>query len=246
MRELELGQPIDFGASGVAKRLEAFSKISKFSGVHLLDVGCGNGAYTVAMAELFSHVEAVDIEPTRVEDLQVRIAAQRLDDRIRVQAMSAASLEFPSRSFDAVTAIEVLEHLPALDRSLEEMRRVMKDDGRLFVTVPNRLFPLETHSVSVLGKRFPGKRIPLLPYFPVLHSRWSEARSFTLRSLVSVVHSAGFRPIGHGHVMPPFDRWLAGGKYVKPITERLEATPARIFGVSLVLVCEKDEGTTRR
>ena len=238
-REPELGQPIDFNASGVSKRLDAFARLIRVSGEHLLDVGCGNGAYTLAMANSFERVDAIDVEPVRIAALSEEVAERGLQSTFSVHLMSAADLAFADGTFDVVTAIEVLEHLPDLPRSLAEVRRVMRDDGVLLVTVPNRLFPLETHSVVVAGRRFPGRRLPFLPYVPPLHARWSEARTFTTRTLAATMRAAGFAPSATTHVMPPFDRWSNGRRVLKPVTDRLEASPLAAFGVSIVMACRK-------
>lgn len=40
--------------------------------------------------------------------------------------------------------------------------------------------------------------------------------------------------------MPPFDRWDAGRRFVRPVTERLERSPAKALGVSVVGVFVKE------
>lgn len=231
---MELGQPIDLGASGVTKRLDAFRRHHTLGGKTLLDLGCGNGAYTEVLAKTFGHVEAVDVLETHVDAFRLRLRSLEVRDRVHVQCMSAESLNFPSASFDAVTCIEVLEHVTSVSDTLAEVRRVLRPGGVFLVTVPNRLFPIETHSVRVGRRRFPGKRLPGLPYIPPLHARVSEARTYTSWSLRRQLAGAGFCEVATDYVMPPFDRWTAGRKYLKPLSDRLEQTPFRVFGVSVV------------
>src|SRR5277367_2485686 len=62
--------------------------------------------------------------------------AYQVDGRYGVAAAGEA-LPFPAAVFDLVICHHVLEHVAALDGVLAEVRRVLKDDGRMYVSVPN-------------------------------------------------------------------------------------------------------------
>lgn len=81
-RALSLGHPISFGAAGaIEKRVGAFRRHWPLEGERLLDVGCGNGAYTVAMAEAFAEVHGIEIESERLEEFRAYLAGSPLKDR---------------------------------------------------------------------------------------------------------------------------------------------------------------------
>jgi ubiquinone/menaquinone biosynthesis C-methylase UbiE len=229
-----LGKPIELGASGVEKRLAAFRRHWPLHGDRLLDVGCGNGAYTEAMAPAFARVDAVDVEPGRIQEFRGRLAGSSLAGRIHVHEMAAEGLDFPDGTFDVVTAIEVLEHVRSLEATLAEVRRVLRPSGAFLVTCPNRLFPVETHMVRALGREFPGRYLPFLPYAPRLHARMADARTFTARSLRALAVRHGLQVVAIDHVMPPFDGWRGGRRWVRPVTDRLERSRLGVFGVSVV------------
>lgn len=234
-RALSLGHPISFGAAGaIEKRVGAFRRHWPLEGERLLDVGCGNGAYTVAMAEAFAEVHGIEIESERLEEFRAYLAGSPLKGKVHAHEMSAEQLEFDDGTFDVVTAIEVIEHIIDLPCALREMRRVLKADGALLVTCPNRLFPFETHSVLVRDREYSSKYIPLLPYLPPLHRRISTARNFSVRELNAIMTAEGFRKVAIDYIMPPFDRLAVARQVVKPITERLERSRLKIFGVSIV------------
>lgn len=96
----------------------------------ILDLGCGTGATALAFAPDTTTVFSADVDLTRFR------AQKRPTDP--VVKMSAQNLGFKSASFEAVILQDVLEHLPEPAWALTEIRRVLKPDGRLYLTTPNR------------------------------------------------------------------------------------------------------------
>jgi len=238
-RELGLGnQSSAFGAGGVQKRLRALSGLTELTGERLLDIGCADGTYTLRLAEGFDTVDAVDIEPERLASFTATLSTHPLAERITVARMSAEQLDFPNASFDAVTAIEVLEHVGDLDRTIQEVGRVLAPGGRFLITSPNRYFPFETHGFEFRGRRRTPASGPFLPWVPPLHARIADARVFTVRRLSAQVRRHGFRREGFDYIMPPFDRSKVGRK-IKPVLDRVERSPLKFFGMALILVFRK-------
>jgi SAM-dependent methyltransferase len=240
-----LGQPITFGASGVAKRIAAFERLAPIGGTRLLDVGCGNGAYTIELAPAFRRVDAIDVEPDRLREFADHLVHGKPRVTVEIHRMSAEAIHFDDRSFDAVTAIEVLEHIADLPAAMSEIARVTMPGGLLYVSAPNRLFPFETHTIVLPGEReVAGRILPLLPYVGPLHRRISRARNFTAGELVTMARSVGFATVGIDHVMPPFDHWRFGRRWIKPVTERVERSPLGRLGVSIIAVFRRDSSVT--
>lgn len=228
------------GVRGVSKRLNALASLTPLSGGRLLDVGCADGSYTLVMAEHFETVDAIDIEPARLDDLRAKLEQRGgAATPVTVAQMSADDLQFPDGCFDVVTAIEVLEHVADLDRTLQEVHRVLAPGGRFLVTSPNRWFPFETHGPVVAGARRPTWAFPFLPWIPPLHRRWSDARAFTVTGLARQAQQHQLPVTGKTYIMPPFDRSRVGRK-IRPLTEAVERSRLNFFGMALVMVFTKD------
>ncbi|MDQ6838980.1 MAG: class I SAM-dependent methyltransferase [Actinomycetota bacterium] len=237
-RPLALGCPVAYGVSAVGRRLDAFARHWPLTGERLLDVGCGNGAYTTAMAPGFTEVHGIDVEPRRVEEFRTQVVR---DPRFHLEVGSAEDLSQPDDHFDVVTAIEVIEHVVHLDQAIAEIHRVLRPGGAFLVSCPNRLFPLETHTVRLgPGREYPARVFPFLPYVKPLHRRLSTARNFTRRDLTVLAAAHRFRVVGWDWVMPPLDNWRPGRRLLRPFLDRVERSPLRIFGVSIIAVLVKD------
>jgi SAM-dependent methyltransferase len=95
----------------------------------LLDVGCGNGSYLLAMRRLGWHVEG--IEP------DAEAAKFAVAEGLPVRVAPLESCELAPASYDAVTLHHVIEHLADPWRALVQLRRALKPGGVLVVVVPN-------------------------------------------------------------------------------------------------------------
>jgi len=98
----------------------------------LLDVGCGAGFLLDAAREWGWAVQGVELSPFAAE------RAQR-DLGLPVVQGELAEAQFPEGHFDIVVMRELLEHVPDPLALLKEARRVLREDGVLFVQVPNDL-----------------------------------------------------------------------------------------------------------
>ncbi len=127
------------------------------SGLTVLEVGCSFGHITEYLAEqpevaalytFDTDHDFVAIARAKAEEMRlrkVREVAQFTDDETR-------RLPYADGFFDLVVASGVIEHLPARNRraQVDEYYRVLAPGGYIvIVDTPNRLFPLETHSVGL-------------------------------------------------------------------------------------------------
>lgn len=235
---LGLGKSSAFGERGIRKRLDVLAQRTELSGDRLLDIGCGDGVYTIRLADGFSRVDAIDIQADRLALFAERLNGDPAARRITVSEMSVTKLDYPDSTFDLVTSIEVLEHIQELDRALEEIHRVLKPGGRFAFTTPNRWFPFETHGVIYRDRRYSPARAPFVTWVGPLHRRLADARVFTAAELHQRLNVAGFQARSIDYIMPPFDRSPVG-QLIRPVTDLAERTPLRRFGMALIVTAEK-------
>jgi ubiquinone/menaquinone biosynthesis C-methylase UbiE len=106
-------------------------------GMHVLDLGCGVGTFTVEMARMVGPtgvVHAVDIQRAMLNRVEERAAAEELHARLRFHHSSAYELPLPDASIDLAVLIAVLGEIPDPVRALREVRRVLRPGGRIAVS----------------------------------------------------------------------------------------------------------------
>lgn len=99
----------------------------------LLDIGCGNGEYTIAMCYHYgaSELYGIDIGAEAIE------VANRRGIKAIHHDLNNAPYPFDDDMFDLVFAGEIIEHLMSPDGLLEEIKRVLKPGGYCVISTPN-------------------------------------------------------------------------------------------------------------
>jgi SAM-dependent methyltransferase len=147
-------------------------------GERVLDIGCGEGAFTAALAAAGARPSGVEVaaEPLR----RARQRHPELDFR-----QYDGQLPFAAGEFDAAWAGEVLEHVLDGVALLDEVRRVLRPGGRLLLSTPDHPRRL------VLGLAL--RRAAFERHFD---PRSDHVRFFTARTLAVLLEEAGFTPTG--------------------------------------------------
>jgi ubiquinone/menaquinone biosynthesis C-methylase UbiE len=102
-------------------------------GMTVLEVGPGNGTYTVATARRVGEggkVVTVDIEPKMIERVRRRAEAEGVTN-IEARVADVYDLPFDDGTFDAVYMIAVIGEIPDPERAMKEFYRVLKPSGSL-------------------------------------------------------------------------------------------------------------------
>jgi len=114
--------------------LALLKKINPAIGSSILDVGCGTGILLQQLSNLDGdlQLQGIDIAPEMVTIAQAKL---RHESAV-IQQGSASQLPFGEEQFDYVTCATSFHHYPHPKLALQEMRRVLKKDGKLFLLDP--------------------------------------------------------------------------------------------------------------
>jgi SAM-dependent methyltransferase len=105
-------------------------------GREVLDVACGTGYGSALLARQARHVVGADISAETIEHARALYAAA---SNLEFREADCAALPFPDASFDAVVSFETIEHIEAQATFLDEVRRVLRPDGLLVLSSPNKI-----------------------------------------------------------------------------------------------------------
>ena len=102
-------------------------------GMRVLEVGPGNGTYTLAAARRIGpggELVTIDIEPKMIERVRRKIVAEGVTN-IDARVADVYDLPFEDDSFDLIYMITVINEIPDIPRALLEFHRVLKPSGML-------------------------------------------------------------------------------------------------------------------
>lgn len=106
-------------------------------GAKVVDVGCGGGLLSEALAASGADVTGIDLAPALLDVARLHLHESGLAVDYRETSVEALAAESAER-FDAVTCMEMLEHVPDPGAVVAACARLLKAGGRLFVSTLNR------------------------------------------------------------------------------------------------------------
>ena len=132
-------------------RLGYIDQIAGLSGKTVLDVGCGGGILTESMAGLGATVTGIDLadKSLQVAKLHLLESGKNVEYRkIAVEELAAAQ----PASFDVVTCMEMLEHVPDPAGVVAACAKLAKPDGHVFFSTLNR--NPKSYLFAILGAEY--------------------------------------------------------------------------------------------
>jgi SAM-dependent methyltransferase len=194
-----------------------------------LDVACGPGVISRAMAGRVGSVSGVDLTPAMVEEAALRVREEGIDN-VSFALGDATALDLPDASFDGAITRLSLHHVPAPGRVVAEMARVVRRGGLVLVS---DIAADEDGEAFAWREEIERLRDP---------SHWACRTPESLRSMGATAGLA----LEHEELVQvdiDFDEWLergSGGGAAAPLVARL--LDERPSGAESFSVVEGDEG----
>jgi 2-polyprenyl-6-hydroxyphenyl methylase/3-demethylubiquinone-9 3-methyltransferase len=118
-------------------RLGYIAERVSLKSVRALDVGCGGGLLSEALARAGAQVTAIDLAPAVLDVARLHLHESGLAVDYREVSVEALAVEMPG-TFDLVTCMEMLEHVPDPASVIRACAHLLKPGGRLFLSTLNR------------------------------------------------------------------------------------------------------------
>jgi len=127
-------------------RLQYIDNHAHLSGKTVLDVGCGGGLLTEAMARTGANVYGIDMGPGPIEIAKLHL----LESGLKVNYEQIPAEEFADKNpekFDVVTCMEMLEHVPDPASIIAACAKLVKPGGMVFFSTLNRNAKSYAHAI---------------------------------------------------------------------------------------------------
>jgi 2-polyprenyl-6-hydroxyphenyl methylase / 3-demethylubiquinone-9 3-methyltransferase len=167
-------------------RVQYLERRTPFAGSAVLDVGCGGGILSEALAQRGARVLGIDLAPALLEVAELHAAESGLKVEYRSISAEALTLTRPA-SFDLVTCMEMLEHVPDPAAALGALARLVKPGGDVVVSTLNRT--PRAFLIAILGAEYIARVLPrgtheYLKFIrPSELARWGRAADLELTDL---------------------------------------------------------------
>jgi 2-polyprenyl-6-hydroxyphenyl methylase / 3-demethylubiquinone-9 3-methyltransferase len=138
-------------------RLSYVSERVRLQGKRVLDVGCGGGLLSEALAREGATVTALDLSPELIDIANMHLLESRLKVDYRLQSVEALA-EVQPESFDVITCMEMIEHVPDPSSILNACATLLKPGGQLFLSTLNRT--PAAFAVAIVGAEYLANLLP--------------------------------------------------------------------------------------
>lgn len=228
----------------------------------ILDAGVGSGWLSLYLHQKGYNVTGIDLSEKCLYDSKYLFELENA--AIPLILCPVDRLCFPDKSFSSVLLLEVFEHLPDGVPTLSEIRRVLTDNGRLFISIPNGwTFGLIYDRLIFGGSDTPnfekGSSKDLRSIFQKLGMKYVDyegdkvfghLHQFSIFSIKKVLEKNGFCPLktyNLGFISPYINSFLCTILKMKPsktinvnkIDQKIAPFVPKSLASGWLIVCEK-------
>jgi 2-polyprenyl-6-hydroxyphenyl methylase / 3-demethylubiquinone-9 3-methyltransferase len=173
-------------------RLQYIERAVPLKDARVLDVGCGGGILSEAMARAGARVLGIDLSQAVLDVAELHAIEGKVAAEYRLAAVEELAQQQPG-AFDLVTCMEMLEHVPDPAASVAALSTLAKPGGDVIVSTLNRN-PL-AFAVAIVGAEYIARVLPrgtheYLKFIrPSELARWGRAAGLALRDLTGITYN---------------------------------------------------------
>lgn len=173
-------------------RMKFITDVVSLSGQKVLDVGCGGGILTEALAKCGARATGIDLSGDSIEAARLHARQQGLQIEYRYENIEDTAARHAGE-FDVITCMEMLEHVPEPGKVIAACAHLLKPGGHVFISTINRtpkallfviiggeyilrLLPRGTHTYNKLIR-------------PVELKQWARESGLDFRRLSSLLYN---------------------------------------------------------
>lgn len=171
-------------------RLEYIDQAVSLFGKAVLDVGCGGGILSESMAEKGATVTGIDLGEKALKVAQLHSLETGVDVKYRLIAVEQLAEELPA-SFDVVTCLEMLEHVPNPASIVQACAKLVKPSGHVFFSTINR--NAKAYVFAVIGAEYLLNMLPKGTHDYAKFIKPSELASWIRNADLSLQHQIGMQ-----------------------------------------------------
>ena len=175
-------------------RLNYIDNAVSLKGKTVLDVGCGGGILSESMAELGAKVTGIDLGEKALKVAQLHSLESDVAVDYQLISVEALAEKFPA-SFDVVTCLEMLEHVPNPASVVQACAKLVKPGGQVFFSTINR--NPKAYLFAVIGAEYILNMLPRGTHDYAKFIKPSELASWMRPAGLSLRHQIGmsYNPI---------------------------------------------------
>lgn len=150
------------GADTIKFYMRSYTQEEMFHGKTVMDIGCGAAGKSLYYASLgASHVYGLEILEKYRGEAEDLASSLGLSERFSFVCGDSASIPFPDDFFDTIIVNDAMEHVAEPEKTISEMLRTLKKEGKIYINFPPYYHPMGAHLTDSI-------------YIPWVHMFFSE------------------------------------------------------------------------
>ena len=147
---------IKYIKESIIKHFKIKKKKLPFSGLKILDIGCGGGLIAEPMSRLGANITGIDASEKNIKIAKAHLKKNKL--KINYKCASPENLN-QKENFDVILNLEIIEHVEDVELFMEKSSKLLKKDGLMFVATINKT--LKSYLFAIIGAEYILRWLPI-------------------------------------------------------------------------------------